>query len=1009
VARALHSLGSLSARHPIPVILLWIAVAVALTLVVRTVGAETTNDLTLPGTGSQQATDLLEARFPPQQNGSSPVVFHAAKAKVTDAENKQAIEASYKAILKQPHVYSARDPFENAQAGLISKDGHYAFIPVVLDVGSGNLDEETAQNVLDAADPGLAAGMEVAVGGSIGSELSQAETESSEIIGITAAMIILALTFGSLVAMGMPILTAIIGLSIALALIGLLGHLFNVPTVGTTLATMIGLGVGIDYALFLVTRHHDQLREGVEVKESIARAVSTAGTAIVFAGSTVVIALVSLMVAGIPLVTSLGYSSAIAVLTAVLGAISLLPALLGLVGRRIDSLRVPAFLRPKPRPPLERRWARWARLVVGHPWLTAAIALLLLAPLIVPVFSLELGQEDVGAAPKSTTQRQAYDLMAAGFGVGYNGPLLIATELDPPAKPSASYEQMYNQALSLKNQLEQGQKSLEAQQKELEQQQNALEQKQAQLQREQSSLLQQQSSLEAQAAQLQQQQASLQAQKTQLEQQEAALLAQKQQLEQEAAQLRAQAEKLARRLAAIRLAERRTEQALQRAKDPARIRRLEDRLAALQREQQQARAQIPPLRRRAEALVAQARSLQAQANSLQYQADQLQAQANSLQYQADQLQAQQASLEAQGADLQAQGNQLRAQGAALQQQGAALQQQATELQAEQKQAEQLQDQLTQELTKAGGDDRGTDPRIVKLQDALAQPADVDTVTPPQIDKSGDAMIMTVIAKSAPSAPETADLVKQLRASVIPAATTPPQTEAFVGGQTASYVDLATKIADKLPLVILVVISLSFVVLFLAFRSLLVPLQAAITNLVSVAAAFGVLTAVFQWGWGLSLVGVDTPDGTVPIASYVPLMMFAVLFGLSMDYQVFLLSQMEQHHLAGASPRDAVTMGLAASARVISAAAIIMISVFGSFILVGNPTVKQFGVGLSVAVFLAATMVLSLAPALLSLFGRATWWLPGWLDRHLPHISIEGEAAGANAPERAEDGKPVTSP
>ena len=244
--------------------------------------------------------------------------------------------------------------------------------------------------------------------------------------------------------------------------------------------------------------------------------------------------------------------------------------------------------------------------------------------------------------------------------------------------------------------------------------------------------------------------------------------------------------------------------------------------------------------------------------------------------------------------------------------------------------------------------------------------------------------------------------------MIPGATDGVTARSFVGGQTASYVDLATKIADELLLVIAVVIGLSFVVLFLAFRSLLVPLQAAVTNLLSVAAAFGVLTAVFQWGWGLSLVGLDVPDGTVPIASYVPLMMFAVVFGLSMDYQVFLLSQVERRRHAGDTPRQAVTTGLAASAKVISAAAIIMIAVFGSFVLNGDPVVKQFGVGLAVAVLLAATMVLLLAPALLSLFGAATWWLPGWLDRWLPHISIEGEAATDEEPEGLDEGEVVAS-
>jgi uncharacterized membrane protein YdfJ with MMPL/SSD domain len=293
------------------------------------------------------------------------------------------------------------------------------------------------------------------------------------------------------------------------------------------------------------------------------------------------------------------------------------------------------------------------------------------------------------------------------------------------------------------------------------------------------------------------------------------------------------------------------------------------------------------------------------------------------------------------------------------------------------------------LTKAGGDDRGTDPRLVKLQDALAAPAGVQLVSPPTINKTGDAATFTVVPKTRPADPKTADLVTEVRTSVVPSATGEGGITAYVGGVTAANVDLASKISSKLAQLILVVLALSIVLLLIAFRSLLIPLQAAVTNLLCVGAAFGVLVATFQWGWGVDLVGLSTPYGSVPIASYVPLMMFAALFGLSMDYEVFLVSQIAQHHAAGEPPRQAVRSGVASSAKVIAAAAIIMISVFGSFILNGDPTIKQFGVGLSVAVLLASAMVLSLAPAMLTLFGGAVWWLPGWLSRLLPHVDIEG--------------------
>jgi hypothetical protein len=426
-------------------------------------------------------------------------------------------------------------------------------------------------------------------------------------------------------------------------------------------------------------------------------------------------------------------------------------------------------------------------------------------------------------------------------------------------------------------------------------------------------------------------------------------------------------------------------------------------LAAAQRALAAGRARQQSLRRQAVALVRQAAQVRRQAAALSRQAAQLARQAAPLLRQARALAAQAASLRRQAAALAAQGAALRRQADQLKAEGAALQRQADQLQAqadslkqrqqqaeeEKKQTEQLKQELTDMLTKAGGDDRGTDPRLVKLQDAQATPSGVQLVSPPNINKAGDAATFTVIPKTRPADPKTADLVTQMRTSVIPPATAPGVT-AYVGGVTAANVDLASKISSQLLELILVVLALSIVLLLIAFRSLLIPVQAVVTNLLCVGAAFGLLVATFQWGWGLGLVGLDTSYGTVPIASYVPLMMFAALFGLSMDYEVFLVSQIAQHHAAGEPPRQAVRSGLASSAKVIAAAAVIMISVFGSFILNGDPTIKQFGVGLSVAVLLAAAMVLSLAPALLALFGAGVFWLPGWLSRVLPHVDIEGE-------------------
>ncbi len=1006
----LYRIGWLAARHSWLVLGGWLAVAAALVLVVHVYGSNTSDNLRLPGTDSQAAADLLADRFPPQQNGTSPIVFHAASGKVTDTSKKQAIEASRAAIVNLPDVYSARDPFSQQGQGQVSKDGQTAYIPVVMDVGSSDLTQEIAESVLDAAQPGVEAGMEVAAGGPIGSELSEPATESSEVIGIAAAVLILSVAFGTIVAMGMPIATAVVGLVVGLAGIGLLGHVATVPSIAPTLATMIGLGVGIDYALFLVSRHRAHLHEGMELHESVALTVATSGSAIVYAGGTVVIALLSLIVAGIPLVTSLGYASAVAVATAVLAAISFLPALLSLVGRRIEALRLPSFLRPKPKAAGTGLWAGWARFVTGHPALTAFAAVAVLVPLLVPFRSLQYGQTDVGAEPKSTTERQAYDLMSAGFGVGYNGPLLIAVELGQPATPSSAYESQLKQAQSLQAQLEQEQSSGTTQKDELQQQQSELERQQAALEQQQAELESQEQALEQQSQQLTSAQQALRAQAQGVEQEakrvqagQRALARREVTLVEEALVLERKLGSVSRALARNRAETRATEALLTKAATAKRRAALRTKLQLLQQrgdslqrrlvslvsqaerlrtEQEALRDEQAALRKREAALTAEAASLARQAYTLAGESAALLQQKQDLQQEANALQVQAANLKTQAADLMTQQAQLEN-----------VQQQATQ---QQQQAEQLQKELTQELTAAGGDDRGTDPRLVQLQDALGATDGVAAVSPPQINQDGNASTFSVIATTAPASPKTADLVRTLRTYTIPQATAGTDEEAFVGGSTAANVDLANEISSRLLLVILTVISLSFLVLMAAYRSLVVPTQAAIANVLAVSAAFGILTAVFQWGWGLKVVGLADAGGSVPIASYVPLMMFAVLFGLSMDYQVFLLSQIEHHRSRGEDSTRAVASGLEVSGPVILSAALIMMSVFGSFVLDGDPTVKQFGVGLAVGVALAATMVLSFAPAVLVLVGRRSWWLPERLGRVLPRLDIEGRSQEADA-------------
>src|SRR6476619_1014384 len=431
----LYRLGHLVAAHPVIVLVLWVAIAVGVTLTVKQVGANTDNNISLPGTGSQAATDLLQAGFPPQQNGSNPIIFHIRGAgKVTDKDNKQAITDSYKAIKKIKYVHSATSPFADGAGAQISKDKKTAFISVLVGISSNELTEDQAQRVMDAAKPGTQAGMEVVGGGSIGSTLSPNDTSTSDVIGILAAMIILTFTFGTVVAMGMPIGTAILGLTTALGVIGLMGHLVSVPDISTTIATMIGLAVGIDYALFLVTRHRGQLREGMEFHESIALAVGTAGTAVVFAGCTVVVALLSLFVAGIPLVAALGYTAAVAVGTAVLAAITLLPALMSLAGRHINSLALPARLRGSDDPEKQGVWGRWAGFVTKHPLIPVLLAIALMVPLIIPVLSLELCHAHLGQTNPASMQRRAYDLMSHSYGPRFNGPLIIAVAGSPNAR-----------------------------------------------------------------------------------------------------------------------------------------------------------------------------------------------------------------------------------------------------------------------------------------------------------------------------------------------------------------------------------------------------------------------------------------------------------------------------------------------------------------------------------------------------------------------------------------------
>ncbi|HEX5984185.1 MAG TPA: MMPL family transporter, partial [Solirubrobacterales bacterium] len=427
----LYAIGRFCSRHHYPVIAAWVVLAIGLVAIGQATGSKTSENLTLPGTDSTTATELLEDDLPEQAFGSNPLVLEAPQGKLTDARYAQAVDATVEKLNALKEVNSAVSPLSPEGAAFLSKDRSIGYIPVFLDVGPGEIDEEQAEQILDAAGPARAAGLETAVGSYVGQQLSKPATETSEAIGLAAAVIILLFAFGTATAMMLPIVSAVIGLACALSIIRLLEQVLEVPGVASTLATMIGLGVGIDYALFIVTRHKLQLADGMELRESIARATATAGGAVVFAGFTVVIALCSLAFAGIPLVSTLGFTAAVAVVVAVAAATTLLPAMLGALGPHINSLRVKlGKTHPDDKEP--HGWRRWAERVAARPGMASVVSLLILIVLALPIFQLELGQNDISALPEETTSRQAYDSLNKGFGAGVNGPLLIACEFSTP-------------------------------------------------------------------------------------------------------------------------------------------------------------------------------------------------------------------------------------------------------------------------------------------------------------------------------------------------------------------------------------------------------------------------------------------------------------------------------------------------------------------------------------------------------------------------------------------------
>lgn len=727
----LARLARWSAAHRRLVVALWVLLALGGLVLDKALEPDFRDDLSVPGTDSEQAFDLLHERFPERSGDSMQVVLQAPEG-LDDPAVRAAVDASTEEIAALPDVAEVRSPYGPGPE-TISADGTIGFISVQFEQRANDIPSESVEAVQDAAASIHDAGVQVEFGG------APVETEQgpsgSEVIGLTAAVVVLLLAFGSLVAMAVPLVTAVLALAVGISVVGLLTDWVSIGTSGPVVAAMIGLGVGIDYALLIVTRHRETMAAGTSAADSIPVALSTAGRSVLVAGGTVIVAILSLYLIGIDFVASIGLASAITVATTLAASITLLPALLGFAGDNIDRWSLP-FLHHHGGADHDSWWHRWTGAIQRRPWVAFAASLAILVILAIPLFSMRLGSADAGADPSDNTTRKAYDLIAEGFGPGYNGPLLVSAQL--PGTPD----------------------------------------------------------------------------------EDAAVL----------------------------------------------------------------------------------------------------------------------------------------------------------------------DSLTT---------------------ALPSTSDVAAVAPPLVNEAGDTAVISVIPAASPQDERTEDLVHTLRDDVLPAATDGTDATTYVGGPTAVSIDLADKLAQRLPVFMAGVIGLSFILLMMEFRSLFVPAKAALMNLLSIGAAYGAAVAVFQWGWLSGLLGTSTG----PIESFAPMMLFAVLFGLSMDYEVFLLSRVREEYQRTGDNSASVRDGIASTARVITAAASVMIIVFLSFLLNDQRVVNLFGFGLAFAILVDATIVrLVLVPSTMDLAGRANWWMPRWLDRILPRLEPEStEPPGASAPTtgdaRAADERP----
>ena len=698
----------------------WLVGLVAIGMLTSSVGADFSENFTLPASDSKDALDLLEDRFP-AQSGDTATIVYRADGGVRSPAVKGKMEKVFAEAEALPHVSEVASPYTGGGAAAISEDGRVAYATVQYDVLNDELEDSDVEELISNSQAAGGPGLQVALGGQPIEEAEEEEGDISFLIGLGAAVVVLLLTFGSVVAMGLPIVTALFALGIGLGLVTLGTHVFDTPEFATILAAMIGLGVGIDYALFILTRFRNGLDEGLEPRPAAVAAVDTAGRAVMFAGITVIISLMGMMLLGINFLYGVAVAAALAVLFTMISALTLLPALLTIVGHRVDRLRIPGLGSRTSSTAEDTRWFRWSREIQRRPVASALLSGGLLLLLCVPTLGLRLGSTDAGSDPKGNTTREAYDLLAEGFGPGFNGPFSMVAAL--PAK---------------------------------------------------------------------------------------------------------------------------------------------------------------------------------------------------------------------------------------------------------------------------GDDEG----LVELRRALEQEPGIAAVTPIDLNPAQNTGVFQAYPTTSPQSEDTTALLDHIRGDVIPPIEAKTGARLHVGGITAIFEDFGEAIAEKLPLFIGVVILLSALLLMAVFRSVLVPLKAIVMNLLSIGAAFGIIVAVFQWGWGAELIGVER---TGPIISFFPIFLFAIVFGLSMDYEVFLMSRIHEEWERTGDASLSVTRGLALTGRVITAAAAIMVTVFLSFMIAPEPITKLFGLGLASAVLIDAVVIRSvLVPAVMQLFGERAWWLPGWLERILPRLHVE-PAEGDPAP------------